>query len=365
MVDTTLAELSNALVYSAMLVYTLALLAFTVDLSALGTITDRRRSAASKGATAVPAKQAAAVAAGSAGSAATGATGAAGTGDVDDAAGGSAAAGSTTGATAGTGEAPADAAEPRRRFAGIALSLTWLAFGLHGAGVVTRGLSVHRPPWGNMYEFAVAGALVCTGVYLAVQRRHDIRYLGAFVTGPVLLTLGLAVAVFYARAAQLVPALHSFWLAIHVSVAFISSALFTLGFSTSVLQLVQQRREDQRALGRPPVRGRFMDGIPASAELERSAYRLHAVAFPLWTFTVIAGAIWAEHAWGRYWNWDPKEVWSFVIWVVYAGYLHARATRGWDGRRAAYLACAGYACILFNFGVVNVFFVGLHSYSGV
>jgi cytochrome c-type biogenesis protein CcsB len=345
MVDTTLAQLSNVSVYSAMLVYTLALLAFAVDLSSLGS--DRRRTATGTATASgsAAAEQAAAVQDGAA--------------RTDGGSGGGSGGGVATAV-----EAAAPAA-PRRRFAGIALSLTWLAFGLHLAGVVTRGLSVHRPPWGNMYEFAVAGALVCTGVYLAVGRRHDIRYLGAFVVGPVLLTLGLAVAVLYTRAAQLVPALHSFWLGIHVSVAFISSALFTLGFSTSVLQLVQERREEQRAQGRPPVRGRWMNGIPASAELERSAYRLHAVAFPLWTFTVIAGAIWAEHAWGRYWNWDPKEVWSFVIWVVYAGYLHARATRGWDGRRAAYLACAGYACILFNFGVVNVFFVGLHSYSGI
>jgi cytochrome c-type biogenesis protein CcsB len=154
-------------------------------------------------------------------------------------------------------------------------------------------------------------------------------------------------------------------LIIHVSVAFIASALFTLGFSTSVLQLVQHRREEGRAAGRIPSRGRFMDALPAADDLERSAYRLHVVAFPLWTFTVIAGAIWAEHAWGRYWNWDPKEVWSFVIWVVYAGYLHARATRGWDGRRAAWFAVAGYACLLFNFLGVNIFFSGLHSYSGV
>ena len=100
-------------------------------------------------------------------------------------------------------------------------------------------------------------------------------------------------------------------------------------------------------------------------ELERTAYRLIAVSFPLWSFTLVAGAIWAERAWGRYWGWDPKEVWTFVIWVVYAAYLHARATRGWDGRRSAYLALAGFACILVNWGVVNVFFPGNHSYAGI
>ncbi len=132
-----------------------------------------------------------------------------------------------------------------------------------------------------------------------------------------------------------------------------------------MIQLVQQRREDLRRLGRPPVGGAFMDRLPSAKELEQAAYRLHAVAFPLWTFTLMAGAIWAEKAWGRYWNWDPKEVWTFIIWVVYAGYLHARATRGWDGRRSAYFAMAGFACLLVNWFVVNIFFSGLHSYAGV
>ena len=121
----------------------------------------------------------------------------------------------------------------------------------------------------------------------------------------------------------------------------------------------------ERAAGRPPVRGRFMDALPSARELDTTAYRLIAVSFPLWTFTLVAGAIWAEVSWGRYWNWDPKEVWTFVIWVVYAAYLHARATGGWSGRRAAYLAVAGYLFVLVNFGVVNVFFPGNHSYAGI
>jgi cytochrome c-type biogenesis protein CcsB len=324
-VDATLANLSNQLVYSSMAVYTGALLAFTADLSGRGA----RRPVAGK------------VLVGS---------------DGEPLADPEAAF-----------EAPAvdPAARPRSKAAGIAVALTWLAFALHLGGVVARGASVGRAPWGNMYEFSVSGALVVTGVFLAVLARRDVRYLGTFVIGPVLLTLGLAVAVLYTQASPLVPALQSFWLVIHVSVAFIASALFTLAFSTTVVQLVQERRELAKAAGNPPRRGGFMDNLPGSVELERSAYRLHVVAFPLWTFTVIAGAIWAEHAWGRYWNWDPKEVWSFVIWTVYAGYLHARATRGWDGRRSAYLALAGYACILFNFLVVNIFFVGLHSYADV
>ena len=178
-------------------------------------------------------------------------------------------------------------------------------------------------------------------------------------------TLLTAVLSLYTESAALVPALQSYWLVIHVSVAFISSALFTVAFSATVLQLVQDRREALRAAGRPPVRGRFMDALPSARELDTTAYRLIAVSFPLWTFTLVAGAIWAEVSWGRYWNWDPKEVWTFVIWVVYAAYLHARATGGWSGRRAAYLAVAGYLCVLVNFGVVNVFFPGNHSYAGI
>jgi len=327
-VDESLAQASNTLIYSAMLVYTGALGAFTTDLAVRG----RRRAA--EAAPAVPVAEPALVGA------------------------------SAPSPSAGSGPTGAPSPSPARTKAGgIGVSLTALAFGLHAAGVIARGLSVQRVPWGNMYEFSVAGSAVVTGVFLAVLLRRDVRYLGTFVVGPVLLTLGLAVTVFYTRAAQLVPALHSFWLVIHVSVAFVASALYTLAFSTTVLQLVQERRELARAAGRPARGGRFMDALPSSAALDRSSYSLHVAAFPLWTFTVLAGAIWAESAWGRYWNWDPKEIWSFVIWVVYAAHLHARATRGWDGRRAAWFALAGYACILMNFMVVNVFFVGKHSYG--
>ena len=224
---------------------------------------------------------------------------------------------------------------------------------------------MHRAPWGNMYEFSITGTVVVTGVFLAVVLREDLRFLGTFVIGPVLLRLGLAVTVLYTRAGDVMPALQSFWLIIHVSVAFIASALLTLGFSLTVLQLTQTRREQQVAAGRPPARGRFMNGLPGAKQLEVLAYRVHAVAFPLWSFTLIAGAIWAEQAWSRYWNWDPKEVWSFVIWVVYAAYLHARATSGVSSSRAAYIALAGFACLLFNYLVVNFFFVGMHAYSGV
>ncbi|SDQ15877.1 c-type cytochrome biogenesis protein CcsB [Quadrisphaera sp. DSM 44207] len=327
-VDETLAQVSNNLVYSAMAVYTIALGAYAIDLAGLGEAVRARNTARRAPSAAVrEGRGAVAVAA-----------------------------------------APPSAGEPvpaRRKAANIAVSLTWLALLLHTGAVAARGVSASRAPWGNMYEFALTGSAVVTAVFAAVLLRRDLRFLGAFVVGPVLLTLGLAVAVLYTESAELVPALQSYWLVIHVSVAFVSSALFTIAFSSTVLQLVQERRERRRAAGRRVEGARFLDALPPAEQLERTSYRLIAVSFPLWTFTLVAGAIWAEVAWGRYWGWDPKEVWTFVIWTVYAAYLHARATGGWGGTRAAWIALAGYACILVNFGVVNVLFPGNHSYAGI
>jgi cytochrome c-type biogenesis protein CcsB len=333
----TLASYSNLLLYSSMAVYAGAFAAFAADLA----VTGRQAAAAVR----LPVREAALVGGRSE--------------SLDADAGTSPPSAATAPATA-TAPAPA----VRRQAVGIAMSLTWLALLLHGGSVLLRGLAVDRPPWGNMYEFATAGAAVVTAVFLVVCLRKDLRFLGLFITGPVLLTLGLAVAVLYTEAGQLVPALKSYWLAIHVSIAFISSALLVLGFSATVLYLVQASRETRRAAG-ATVGGNFMDALPSARELDLAAYRLHAIAFPMWTFTIVAGAIWAESAWGHYWSWDPKEVWSFVIWVIYAGYLHARATRGWGPRNAAYIACVGFGALLFNFLVVNIWIVGLHSYAGV
>jgi cytochrome c-type biogenesis protein CcsB len=347
-VDETLAGYSNLLLYSAMAAYTGAFVSFTLDLAGGPARVRRARELEAQGAEAPVREPVASRAASS------GASSGAGVGASTPADSVGPAAAASSGSTSG----------PRRTAASIGVSLSTLALLLHMTSVLLRGLSVDRMPWSNMFEFATAGAVVVTLVYLAALRWRDLRYLGTFVIGPVLLTLGLAITVLYTPAAQLAPSLKSYWLAIHVTVAFISSALFTIAFSAAVLYLVQDSRERRRAQGQP-VGLTFMDALPESRELDQAAYRLNAVAFPLWTFTLVAGSIWAENAWGRYWGWDPKEVWTFVIWVVYAGYLHARATRGWEGRKAARLALVAYACVLFNFLVVNIVFVGMHSYAGV
>jgi cytochrome c-type biogenesis protein CcsB len=253
-----------------------------------------------------------------------------------------------------------------RRAGNIGMSLTWLGTLLLGLAILFRGLSANRVPMGNMYEFSLAAGFAVSLTYCLMSISRDLRWLGVFITVPVLLDLGLALTVLYAESSQLVPALNSYWLAIHVSAAVVCFGAFTIGAALSGLYLVAQSAEDRVAAGKEPGRSAAIaQRIPSADRLDLMSYRIHAFMFPIWTFAVIAGAIWAEAAWGRYWGWDPKETWAFITWVIYAAYLHARATAGWRGKKAAYVAIAGYATILFNYFVVNIFVQGLHSYSGL
>lgn len=270
-----------------------------------------------------------------------------------------------TGSGAGqTADADMRYAAERRVPARVAVALTILGAMIHGAGVITRALGAGRVPWGNMYEFLTTGAFVAVAVFLLVLIRRDLRFLGTFVVGLAIIMLVAASVAYWTPVGHLVPALQSYWLIIHVSIAVLSSALFTLTFAMSALQLVQAHRQKAVAGGGEDKLG-FMRLMPSALSLENLSYRINAIAFIGWTFTLMFGAIWAEKAWGRFWGWDTKEVWTFVIWVVYAGYLHARATRGWTGTRAAWLSIVGYLCVIFNFTIVNQFFNGLHSYSGL
>ena len=263
-----------------------------------------------------------------------------------------------------TADADMRYAAERRAPARVAVALTVLGVLIHAAGVITRALGAGRVPWGNMYEFLTTGAFVAVAVFLLVLIRRDLRFLGTFVVGLAIIMLVAASVAYWTPVGHLVPALQSYWLIIHVSIAVMSSALFTLTFAMSALQLVQAHRQKTVAAGGADKLG-FMRLVPSALSLENLSYRINAIAFIGWTFTLMFGAIWAEKAWGRFWGWDTKEVWTFVIWVVYAGYLHARATRGWTGTRAAWLSIVGYLCVIFNFTIVNQFFNGLHSYSGL
>ncbi|RFA16879.1 c-type cytochrome biogenesis protein CcsB [Subtercola boreus] len=246
----------------------------------------------------------------------------------------------------------------------LGVAFTLIGFLLEATADILRGIAAARVPWANMYEFSMTGTVLIVGVFLVVITRVDLRFLGTFITGLVLILLGISTVNYYVGVSPLPPALQSAWLVIHVFVASLGTAFFALGFALSAIQLVQYRRESI-VEGAKFWRLKFMASLPDSNRLENLAYRVNIVGFVFWTFTLIAGAVWAERAWGRYWGWDTKEVWTFIIWVIYAGYIHARATRGWRGSRSAVLAIIGFAAVLFNFGIVNVFFHGLHSYSGL
>ncbi|MFC9468553.1 c-type cytochrome biogenesis protein CcsB [Streptomyces coelicoflavus] len=355
-----LANVSNTLIYSAMAVYTLAFFAHIAEwlfgsrskvgrTAAALTATSRATAGAAKaGGPAVTVKKAGGTAVLERPEVVVRA--ASGSRDVPDG----------PGAHGGT--------EKGDLYGRIAVSLTVLAFAIEAGGVLTRALSVKRAPWGNMYEFNITFTTVAVGVYLALLLlKKNVRWLGLPLATTVLLDLGLAVTVLYTASDQLVPALHSYWLYIHVSTAIFCGAVFYVGAVGTILYLFKDNFESKLASGGTP--GRFassvLDRLPAAASLDKFAYRVNAAVFPLWTFTIIAGAIWAGDAWGRYWGWDPKETWSFITWVAYACYLHARATAGWKGRKAAYLALAAFACWIFNYYGVNIFVSGKHSYADV
>ncbi|MGD8193305.1 c-type cytochrome biogenesis protein CcsB [Herbiconiux sp. P18] len=353
----TLDEISIILIYSAMAVYALAFIAFALDLA--------RRSSTVK--TAVSAASASASASASDAELAT--VGA----DASAASGGSVSSSKRPARASGAALpdesglvslAGVDAAGKRSIALRLGVSFTILAFVIQLAGVILRGVAASRVPWANMYEFSITGTLLIVMVFLIVLLREDLRFLGTFVTGLVLILLGVSTLNYYVSVAPLPPALQSAWLVIHVLVAILGTAFFALGGALSVIQLLQTRGDSVSRIA-SALRLRFLKTLPDAETLERLAYRVNIVGFVFWTFTLIAGAVWAERAWGRYWGWDTKEVWTFIIWVIYAGYIHARATRGWRGSRSAWLAIVGFAAVLFNFGIVNVFFKGLHAYSGL
>jgi cytochrome c-type biogenesis protein CcsB len=253
-------------------------------------------------------------------------------------------------------------AETPSRAGRLGLILTAGGLLVHVASLVLRGFAANRVPWGNMYEFSSAVALVAVAVFLTLVLRGRIdRALGAFVMLPVVLYLGLAASVLYTAAGPLVPALNSYWIKIHVAAAIVASGAFLLSGVVSLLFLLRAKYDDSDGQAGFPVS--LGAQLPSTQALDRVSYSVIAFAFPIWTFAIIAGAIWAEAAWGRYWGWDPKETWSFITWVLYAGYLHARATAGWKGRRAAWVSVAAAVALVIDYYVVNIFVVGLHSYA--
>jgi cytochrome c-type biogenesis protein CcsB len=266
-------------------------------------------------------------------------------------------------------------APPKRplseRLGGMAVAMTVLGALVHAASLLLRGVAAGRVPWGNMYEFGSAICLAAVVAWIVVLTRQlrtarrdatptQLRGLGGFLMLPVILLLFLSGTVLYAKAAPLQPALQSYWIVIHVAAAIVSSGVLLFAGVASVLYLLRSRYENN-----PLKLAKFGPRLPTSQALDRMAYRATVIIFPVWTFAIVAGAIWAEAAWGRFWGWDPKETCSFVAWVVYAAYLHARATAGWRGVRSAWINIFGLAVMIFNLFFINIVVAGLHSYAGL
>jgi cytochrome c-type biogenesis protein CcsB len=268
------------------------------------------------------------------------------------------------GAPAAVAQAPAEDTRGRQ-WGVLAVGLTVLGALAHAGVLVARGLATDRLPWGNMYEFSTAVVLVAVVAYVAFALRAPaLRHIGLFVLAPVVLSLVLIGLFLYAEAGPLVAALRSYWLAIHVSTAVIGFGIFFVSGIASILYLLRVRHDERVATG-DAQDGGLIYRLPVAAALDRVAHRTAVFGFPIWTFAVIAGAIWAEAAWGRFWGWDPKETWAFIAWVVYAAYLHARTTAGWRGRPAAWVNVVGLVVMIFNLTFVNMVSTGLHSYAGV
>jgi cytochrome c-type biogenesis protein CcsB len=246
-----------------------------------------------------------------------------------------------------------------------AMALAVTAVVAHTVAVVTRGLAVHRAPWGNMYEFVTALTCVAAIFFVFVMIRYRAWALGVFVMGAVVVALGLAETLIYTAAGQLVPALQSYWLDIHVTAMTLATGIFFVAAVLGVVYLATDRYNRRVAAGRAEPGNGIVRRLPSTEQIDRLTYRTIVFGFPVWTFGVIAGAIWADQAWGRYWGWDPVETWAFITWVLYAAFLHARVTAGWRGRRAHYIQLLGFASLMFNILVVQVFIAGLHSYAGV
>jgi cytochrome c-type biogenesis protein CcsB len=230
------------------------------------------------------------------------------------------------------------------------------AFLAHCGSTLDRYFAAGHTPITNLHESLSFFALATVGVFIICERKFRVFILGSFVT-PVALVLLIASMGFPSDIGPLNPALKSRWLAVHTTFAFAGYAAFAVSFGASIMYLIQQRLLKRKKFGE------MYRKLPSLDLLDEISYRCLTFGFPLLTFAIITGAIWAESAWGTYWSWDPKETWSLITWFIYAALLHGRLTTGWRGKKAAMLSILGFFVLLFTFLGVNLFLTGLHAYK--
>lgn len=228
-----------------------------------------------------------------------------------------------------------------------------IAFVLHTLALIFRSIGANRLPLSNQYEFATSFAWAIALFFIMFEKRLNFRALGTFVVPIIFLIIGYA-AMQNKDVRPLMPALQSYWLVIHVIIAIFSYGAFAVSTGISIMYLLKGKFTDDDF---------FKKHIPSYEKLDVLSYRFVALGFLLLTLVIITGAIWAEVAWGRYWNWDPKETWALITWIIYAIYLHLRISRGWKGKSTATFSIVGFICVLFTYIGVNTFLPGLHSYK--
>ncbi len=222
-------------------------------------------------------------------------------------------------------------------------------------------MGVGHAPLSNLYESVVFFAWTIVLIYALLDIKYKYRVIGAFVMPFALLGMAWAQLGLNTGIEPLVPALQSNWLLYHVVTCFLGYAAFAVACGISIMYLIKANHDanDQKT-GEASVMSMF----PPIRVLDDLNYQAIMVGFPLLTLGIITGAAWANYAWGTYWSWDPKETWSLIVWFVYAAFLHARITKGWVGKRAAWLSIIGFAATIFCYLGVNLFLSGLHSYGG-
>jgi len=229
-------------------------------------------------------------------------------------------------------------------------------FGLHTLALIHLAVQAGHVPITNLREslFFFAWAIVL--IYLFLEYRYKIRVMGAFIIPIAFLAVLSSLSFPEASVGAPPEYLHSPWLGVHATFAFLSYSAFSIAFGVAIMYIIQERQLKHRSVGS------FYRRLPSVEALDELSYKAVAMGFPLLTLAIASGSIWANSEWGYYWGWEPKEIFSFITWIVYAVYLHARLIAGWRGRKAAYLAVIGFLVVLFTFIGVSLLMPGRHAF---